>query len=164
MQLLIIRHGAAEEVGPDSDDSRRALTKAGAREMEMVGAGLRTMVEQLEAIAASPLLRAQQTAAIVSKAFGDLPVQTVPALVPGSELSALLDWLSQYESAEVVAIVGHEPHVGTLTTWLMTGAGNSRIAFSKGGAALLEFESRLAAGRGTLEWLLKSSQLRRLGQ
>ena len=51
-----------------------------------------------------------------------------------------------------------------LVTWLMTGTRESRVAMSKGGAALVEFTLRATSGTGTLEWLLSGSQLRRIGQ
>jgi hypothetical protein len=51
-----------------------------------------------------------------------------------------------------------------LVTWAMNGARDSRVAMSKGGAALLEFSSGVTAGSGTLQWLLTGSQLRRIGQ
>jgi phosphohistidine phosphatase len=164
MQLLVIRHGTAEDVGPDGDDSARELTKAGKKEMKEVVAGLRTIVDDIDVLAASPLVRAQQTAAIVAKAYGGLPVHTVDALTPDSDPAALRDWLSKQPSAEVVAVVGHEPHLSLLITWFMTGAGDSRVALSKGGAALLDFWSEMAAGTGTLQWLLKRSELRHLGE
>jgi phosphohistidine phosphatase len=162
MQLLVIRHGTAEDVAPDGDDSRRSLTKTGRDEMKEVAAGLRTLVDDIDVIGASPLLRAQQTAEIVAHAYRDLSVETVQSLTPGSDLSVLGDWLARQGSAKVVAVVGHEPHLGLLVTWFMTGAGNSRVALSKGGAALLEFSSRATAGSGLLQWLLTRHVLRRL--
>jgi phosphohistidine phosphatase len=168
MQLLVIRHGIAEDAEKfattGEDDSRRPLTKAGKRKMKEGAAGLLEVVETLDAIGSSPLLRAQQTAEIVAKAYDDLPVSTVEALSPGRDPADLLEWLREQNSAEVVAIVGHEPHLGTLVTWFMTSAPDSRVAMSKGGAALLEFSSRVAARSGTLQWLLTGAQLRRMGE
>ena len=168
MQLLVIRHGIAEEAeefaATGMDDSRRPLTKSGKRKMKEVAAGLRENLQTLDVLGASPLLRAQQTAEIVAKAYGDLSVSTVQALSPGSNPSGLVDWLGEHASAEVVAVVGHEPHLGMLVTWLMTEARDSRVEMSKGGAALLEFTSRVTAGSGTLQWLLTGSQLRQIGQ
>lgn len=168
MQLLVIRHGIAEDAetfaATGQNDSLRPLTKAGKRKMKEVAAGLREIVDNVDVIAASPLLRAQQTAEIVADAYGDIAVSTVQALSPGSNPSALVAWLGKQGRAEVVAVVGHEPHLGMLVTWLMTEARESRVAMSKGGAALLEFTSRAAAGSGTLEWLLTGSQLRRIGK
>jgi phosphohistidine phosphatase len=164
MQLLVIRHGIAEDAAPGGEDSRRELTSVGEKKMKNVSAGLQTIVESLDVIGASPLVRAQQTAEIVADAYGDLEVQTVEALSPGSEPSALVDWLGAHSSAEVVAIVGHEPHLSTLVTWLMTGGQDSRVDLKKGGAALLDFASRVSAGSGLLQWLLTPSQLRRIGK
>jgi phosphohistidine phosphatase len=168
MQLLVIRHGIAENAetfaATGKDDSRRPLTKAGTRKMKEVAAGLLEMVEALDVIGASPLLRAQQTAEIVAKAYGDLSVTTAEALSPGSDPSSLVHWLGEHAAAEFVAIVGHEPHLGMLVTWLMTGGRDSRVAMSKGGAALLEFPLRVTAGSGTLQWVLTGSQLRRMGE
>jgi phosphohistidine phosphatase len=168
MQLLVIRHGIAEDAeafaATGKDDSRRPLTKAGKRKMKEVAAGLLEVVESLDVIAASPLVRAQQTAEIVAEAYGDLRVDTVQALSPGSDPADLVDWLGKHASAEVVAIVGHEPHLGILVTWFMTGASDSRVEMSKGGAALLDFSSRVTAGSGTLEWVLTGSQLRSIGR
>jgi phosphohistidine phosphatase len=168
MQLLVIRHGIAEEAeafaATGMDDSRRPLTQAGKRKMKEIATGLRGLIDTLDVIGASPLVRALQTAEIVAEAYGDLPVSTVEALSPGSNPSGLVDWLNEHASAKVVAIVGHEPHLGMLVTWLMTGARDSRVAMSKGGAALLEFATRVTIQSGTLQWLLTGSQLRRLGQ
>jgi phosphohistidine phosphatase len=164
MKLLIIRHGIAEEADTGMDDSSRALTKAGKRKMREAAAGLRELVETVDVIGTSPLVRARQTAEIVAKAYGDLAIETVEALSPGSDPAALIHWLGENASAEVVALVGHEPHLGMLVTWLMSGTRESRVAMSKGGAALVEFTLRATAGSGTLEWLLTGSQLRRIGQ
>lgn len=168
MQLLVIRHGIAEDAetfaATGKDDSRRPLTKAGKRKMKEVAVGLREMAENLDVIGASPLLRAQQTAEIVASAYGDLSVSTTEALSPGSDPASLVHWLGEHASAEFVAIVGHEPHLGMIVTWLMTGGRDSRVEMSKGGAALLDFPLRVTPGSGTLQWLLTGSQLRRIGQ
>ena len=132
--------------------------------MKRAAAGLRTLVDAIDVLAASPLVRAQQTAEIVAKAYGHLSVETVEDLTPASNPSALVDWLSRSASTNVVAVVGHEPHLGKLVTWLMTGAGTSRVEMKKAGAALLEFSSGVGQGGGTLQWLLTGSQLRRIGK
>lgn len=166
--MLVIRHGIAEDAekfaATGKDDSLRPLTKAGKRKMKEVAAGLLELVETIDVIGASSLVRAQQTAEIVAEVYDDITVDTVEALSPGSDPSDLVDWLGKHASAEVVAVVGHEPHLGMLVTWLMTERRESQVAMSKGGAALLEFDSRVTARSGTLEWLLTGSQLRRIGE
>ena len=162
MQLLLIRHGTAEDKASNGDDAHRSLTEDGKREVKEAVKGLKTLVENIDAIGASPLLRARQTADIVAKGYGDLPIQIVPALTPGSDPASVLDWLEQNTSAKLLALVGHEPLLGVLVTWFMTGSSNSRVAMSKAGAALLEFSGRVAAGTGTLQWVVTGLTLRDL--
>lgn len=164
MELLVIRHATAEDESPGVDDAHRELTKEGKKEMKRAAAGLQTLIESIDVLAASPLVRAQQTAEVVAKVYGGLSVETVDELTPASDPPALAHWLSGHASTSVVAVVGHEPHLGKLVTWLMTGAGNSHVEMKKAGAALLEFSSRVEAGSGTLQWLLTGSQLRRIGK
>jgi phosphohistidine phosphatase len=113
MELLVIRHGTAEDAKPGVDDSQRSLTKEGRKEMKKAAAGLTRLVETIDIIAASPLVRAQQTAEIVAAAYDNLVIETLDSLSPGSDLGDLAKWLRDQASAEVVAIVGHEPHLGT---------------------------------------------------
>ena len=167
MQLLVIRHGIAENpstvVATGQDDPGPPLSKEGKQMMKGVAAGLRELVEKVDVIGASPLLRAQQTAQIIAKAYNDLPVATVEDLLPDSDPPALVTWLGQHATVNVVAIVGHEPNLGRVVTWLMSGVKASRVALTKGGTCLLGFSDRVAAGNGTLQWLLTPSQLRRIG-
>jgi phosphohistidine phosphatase len=167
MQLLVIRHGIAEDpstvVAKGQDDSGPPLSKEGKQMMKGVAAGLRELVDEIDVIGASPLLRAQQTAQIVAKAYNDLPVVTVEDLLPESDPPALMNWLRQHTARNVVAIVGHQPNLGLVVTWLMSGVKASRVALTKGGTCLLEFSSSVSPGNGTLEWLLTPSQLRHNG-
>lgn len=167
MQLLVIRHAIAEERDAHAtgeDDARRPLTPQGASKMREGVAGLRRLVERIDVIAASPLVRAQQTAAIVTAAFAGSPVKTVTALSPGGDLDALANWLRQQDSASVVAAIGHEPDLGRLVTWLMTGLEESRVEMKKGGMCLLDVSAPAGARSATLQWALKPSQLRRMGR
>jgi phosphohistidine phosphatase len=165
MQLLVIRHGIAENpsaVATGQDDSGPPLSKEGRKMMKGVAAGLRQLVEEIGLIGASPLLRAQQTAQIVARAYNDLPVVTVEDLLPESDPPALMNWLRQHSTVGVVAIVGHQPNLGRVVTWLMSGVKDPRVDLTKGGTCLLEFSASVSAGNGTLQWLLTPSLLRRI--
>jgi phosphohistidine phosphatase len=166
MQLLIIRHAIAEDKNAFArsgrDDAERPLTKEGKRQMRRIAAGLRRQAKSIDVLAASPLVRAAQTAAIVAKEYDDLAVQTVSALAPDSEPAAFAAWLRTRGDASVVAVVGHEPHLGTLTTWLMTGTRDSHVALDKGGACMLDIEEKPGARSATLEWLLTPKVMERL--
>ena len=131
--------------------------------MKRVAAGLREIVDKIDVIGASPLLRAQQTAKIVAKAYDDPPIVTVEDLLPESDPPALMNWLRQHSTVDVVVIVGHQPNLGRVVTWLMSGVKGPRVDLSKGGTCLLEFSENVSAGNGTLEWLLTPSLLRQVG-
>jgi phosphohistidine phosphatase SixA len=62
-----------------------------------------------------------------------------------------------------VAVVGHEPDLSGLVSWLLAGAARPLVALGKGAACLLELE-KPAARTATLLWLLPPRGLRRLGR
>ena len=167
MELLVIRHGVAEEreefAATGKDDSLRPLTKEGRWKMERGAKALRHALPSLNVIATSPYTRAAQTAKIVAAAYDDVDVERLDALTPDGRPQAFLTWLRGRESDDRVAAVGHEPHLGSLVYWLLTGeAVEGRIAMKKGGACLLELDPKSRAGKATLIWSLTPSLLRRL--
>ena len=165
MQLVVIRHAIAlerEEFAPTGrDDSLRPLTDKGRAKMKKAAVGLRELVPEISVLAASPFTRAQQTARIVAAEYGRLRVITTSSLEPDSAFEEFAEWL-RTRRGDVVAVVGHEPHLGTLVTWLMTGIEESRVPMKKGAACLLEFSSKPSRGTARLHWALTASQLGRL--
>lgn len=165
MQLLVIRHAIADDredfAATGKDDSERPLTRIGKRRMRRNARGLRRVAPVIGKIASSPYARAMETARIVADTLGvQEEVVTVDALTPDHVSEALLPFLSTLPPDATVAIVGHEPHLGRLVTWLMTGSSESHVMFKKGGAALLDLGVRPAAGSAILQWLLTPGQLR----
>ena len=162
MQLLVIRHGIAVERGtPGIPDEDRPLTPEGEEKFAEAAKGLAALVERPDALLTSPLLRAKQTAALAAAAWGKIdPVET-PALAGGSfeEQAAVLD---RYRGDATVAVVGHEPHLSALLARLLGSRHDDRVAFRKGGAALVDVPGRLAGG-GQLVWFLSPKVLRKLG-
>lgn len=165
MKLLVIRHAVAMDqqafARTERSDDLRPLSAEGTREMEQVAKGLRAEIKTLDLLATSPLLRARQTADIVADAYGIGPAEITDLLVPGASMEEFEEWCASRGENKVVAVVGHEPHLGCLVTWLMVGRGESRIRLRKGGACLLEFESQVHRDSGTLNWLLTPRQLAR---
>jgi phosphohistidine phosphatase len=166
VQLILIRHGISEDPAEFADtgkpDSERPLTKQGQWKMERLARGLRHSVPALDVLGSSPFRRAEQTARIVSRAFHHIQITTVPALAPAVPLDDVLRWLKHHLAATRIAIVGHEPQLGELTTWLVTGTASGGVEFRKGGACLLEFKGRASAGSGRLQWMLTPALLRDL--
>jgi phosphohistidine phosphatase len=168
MDLLVIRHGIAEDrdafASTGREDSARPLTAAGRAKMRRGVAGLHRVVPRIEVLASSPYARAMQTARLVAGGYGLGDIETVEALVPDARLEQFVSWLEPLSGAEVVAVVGHEPHLSALVTWLIAGKEESRVELKKGGACLLAFEGRAEAGSGVLQWLMTARQLRTIGR
>ena len=164
MDILVIRHAiAVEREDWSGDDDLRPLTDDGISKMKKGAEGLRTIVESVDVLATSPLVRARRTAEIVAKAIEhEDDLVEVGALRPGQKTEAFIEWAGQYEDAKIVAIVGHEPHLSTLVSWLLSGKRESQIELKKGGACLVRFEETPKPGEGQLLWLLTPTQMRAL--
>ena len=168
MNLLVIRHAIAEDKElfalTGRSDDLRPLTAEGRSKMRRASKGLRELVSAPGLVATSPLVRARETAEIVAAAFGVTRIETVDALRPESSYDDLVAWLGtrSAEDGQLTALVGHEPHLGGLVTWLMTGSAQSRVELKKGAACLLAFDGAPSRGEGTLRWLATPSVLRSL--
>ncbi len=167
MQLLLIRHAIAEDrfefARSGQSDYYRPLTDRGRARMAKGAAGLRTLVPDIDVLAASPLTRAVQTAEIVAEAYGGLRLEHSDDLATGDG-QAFLEWLGECGADDVVAAVGHEPHMSDWAAWLLTGAWHDFAIVKKGSAMLLEFPGPLKPGTASLLWFLAPAQLRRLGE
>ena len=166
MHLLVIRHGLAgdreEFAKTGRPDDERPLTPKGRRRMRRNARGLRTLVPGLDLLATSPLVRAVQTADAVADAYDEPEPVTRDELRPESALEAVAAWLRALPADHTIAVVGHEPHLSRLVSWLLAGEDRSLVRLAKGGACLLSFEGAPARDGATLEWLLQPRQLRAL--
>lgn len=165
MELLIVRHAIAEDrevfAATGRDDAQRPLTAEGIRKMKRTARGLREVVPSIDLLVSSPFTRANETAEIMRREYDLARVETARELEPGTSLHDVGTWLGQLEQ-RVVAIVGHEPQLGRLVTYLVTGSERSGVELKKGGACLIEFEGELRAGRGRLTWAIPPGILRDL--
>jgi len=117
----------------------------------------------IDVIASSPYTRAADTASIVADMLGVRDeIVMLDTLTPEQPSEVLLPWLVTQPADATIAIVGHEPHLGRLVTWLLTGSSESHVVFKKGGACLLDLGVRPSAGGALLHWLLTPAQLRQL--
>ena len=168
MKLLIVRHADAgdhaEFAKTGKPDDQRPLSKKGVDQMKSGVVALRKLVPAADLIVTSPYVRAEQTAQIVRGAYGDdVPLEITDTLEPLRPPMAFEKWLRERETYEVVVAVGHEPHLGLLATWLMTGTDDSWVDFKKGGACLIVFEKKLKRGSGVLRWLMGPAELKAIG-
>jgi phosphohistidine phosphatase len=125
MDLILWRHAEAE---PGEPDLGRRLTSKGLKQAERMGNWLDRHLPDSTRILASPAERAQQTALALRRKF-----RTVDALGPGAPVSAVLAAANWPESREPVVVVGHQPTLGAVASFLL--AGNEENWSIKKGAA-----------------------------
>lgn len=161
----MIRHAIAEEpedfARTGKDDRLRPLTDEGRKKMKQNARGLRRLAPDIDLLATSPLTRAAQTGAILDTIFGGLNEVEVEELAPEGQPVDFVRWL-RVQAAECPAVVGHEPSLSLILSWLVTGGRRRLFNFRKGGACLLDFPDEVGAGKATLLWALTPSQLRAL--
>lgn len=117
MQLWMIRHAVAENAGPDTDDASRELTAEGKARLRRAVRGLHVLDVRFERILTSPWRRAAQTARQLAPiSIGDPITTDLLTQSPRAELLALIA-----ERSEPTAVVGHEPWLGELASWLAFG-------------------------------------------
>lgn len=166
MKLLVIRHGPAAEreewEAQGRDDRLRPLTPEGVKETRRAAAGLATLVSRIDLLATSPLARAVQTAEIVAAEY-DCQMVKLDAFAPERDPDQTVQWLREQRPDQTIAIVGHEPHLSTVVSYLLAGKSESFLELKKGGACLVELAPPKPGG-STLKWLLTRRELGRLGK
>lgn len=166
MKLLIVRHGRAgkreEWEAEGRDDRLRPLTTKGKKEVRRAADGLHRLVPTLDLLATSPWSRAAETAEILAREYRRR-VETVEELTGDHKPEDLMPWLQQ-QQRDTVGLVGHEPHLGLLVGYLLTGKSVSFVSLKKGGACLLEVPDSPRPGTAVLQWLLTDRELRRVGE
>ena len=157
MNLYIVRHAIAverETPGYD-DDSQRPLTDTGRKKMKKIVKGLHQFNIKLNIILSSPYVRARDTAEILASEFKlKNQLRFSDNLIPPGNFEALIDEIRQKYDVENLALVGHEPMLSQLISWLTTGNTEVQINFKKGGVCCLSADDLYQDHRATLEWLL----------
>ncbi len=166
MRVLIIRHalaGSREEFARSGKpDAERPVTADGKKKMRRAALGLRTLAPDIDRLVTSPYRRAAQTARIVARAYDGMESVPLQHLVPNVEPSAVARWLRAQRGLDTIALVGHEPQLSALATYLLTTTSEPILELEKGAACAIDLP---AAGRtGSLVWLLTAKQLRALGK
>mgnify|MGYP001954938381 CR=1 FL=1 len=127
--VAIMRHGEAESFA--GNDARRELTDRGRLQSRQAGKLLAQHFDAyggVEAIAHSPFSRTTQTAELVAEEIGGAAVLFGPepndALLGDQSVASVSQWLST-QTWDRFIIVSHEPLVGDLLSWLVSGLGTS---------------------------------------
>jgi phosphohistidine phosphatase len=161
MLVYILRHGIAAPRGvkPYPNDDR-PLTEEGIEKISKAAKGIIRVVDDVDVILTSPLVRAADTAKIVADALNvESKLQICHELAPGSSLQNLLAYLAKYKKLRSIMIVGHEPDLAYFVSALL-GKKTPVIEFKKGSLCCIEVTTIPSRKDGTLLWHLTSKQLR----
>jgi phosphohistidine phosphatase len=164
VELLIVRHAIAFERDHRrwDDDGARPLSPAGMRLSRKAAAGLKEFFKRPERLLTSPLVRACQTAQILTDVAGWPQAEVAPELRPGGTAEAVFALLRRNRS-KLAAVVGHEPDLGALLTACLLGdEGILAIEMKKNAVACVSFRGSPSAGRAVLKWLATPRMLRGL--
>lgn len=143
-ELLIVRHGIAEEYHPDRphDDGARRLEPAGHAQALAVGRRLHQLGFVPGLVLHSPLVRTAQTATGLVQGLQELGGHTVavepaPWMAPGHSTTQIEAALLAFDALpRRVALVGHQPQVAELVAHLVA-RGSLRMFFERAGVAHL---------------------------
>ena len=157
--IILVRHGAAEDAGEQGSDADRELTDEGHARMKLAARGIAAMVSRPTAIITSPLVRSQQTARWVSRAWRGRPEpDTADLLAPDGDPGQLESFVRGLPGKRAV-LVGHEPGLSILAERLIGIRERGAIRLGKGGTCAI----LLQGGSAKLEWLITPRALRTLG-
>lgn len=166
MNLFILRHGLAADLGDpglpkDLKDADRPLTAKGKQKLWHTTEAMQALELRFDVVISSPLLRATQTAQIVTEAM-ELRKKLILTdnLAPGGSPKALIEQINGLEPrVKNMLLVGHEPYLSKLIVLFTTGITSAGLDLKKGGLAKLELKQMRFARCATLAWLLTPKQL-----
>lgn len=161
MELLVVRHAIAFDRNARRwpDDAGRPLSPHGVARARKAALGLKRLTPRPARVLVSPLRRARETAALLTRFAGWPEATPCVQLLPGASPEALLALLARTRERRL-AVVGHQPGVGRLLAACLRGGEGAGFELRKMGVALLSFLGSARAGRGRLIWLLPPKMLR----
>ena len=167
MDLLIVRHAIAFERDARRwpDDGDRPLTPDGMVRARKAAAGLKEVADRPQCVLCSPLVRAQQTAALLTDFAGWPKATECPALKPDEPPERVFAVLAARKE-KIIAVVGHQPGLGRLLaaclpTQVRGGSVHpNAFELKKMGAVLVSFSRTPRAGGGVLNWFVPPRILR----
>ena len=115
MDLILWRHAEALEIAEIDKDLERALTPKGERQAQRMSEWLGQRLAHSTRILVSPAVRCQQTAKALGRKF-----KTLKELAPDGNGEALLKAARWPDSSEPVLVIGHQPTLGFVASYLLS--------------------------------------------
>lgn len=150
MQLILLRHGKAEDTSVGGDFTRE-LTEKGRGQSRRAGRLLKEASCLPDLVLTSPLIRARQTAEAFCEA-AEIPGAIIQGwLSSGFSPETGLSELGGFQNFKRIMIVGHEPDFSNLISFILETPGGG-IQMKKGALACLRVNP--PSRRGTLLYLI----------
>ena len=158
MEIYFLRHANAgkPKVNPEKDE-QRPIDDLGIEQSHAVGRALAALEVNLDAILSSPLVRARQTAAIVSTELKQKDkLLTDEALRPEASYEQFQELLARYQDKQAIMVVGHNPSLTEFLNQLVTGDGSEQIELKKGAVARVDKDG----SKAVLKWCMPPKVVR----
>ena len=166
MDLFILRHGeAGKKLATGNRDFERSLTVGGQKEVAHIAKSLKDLGIEFDSILTSPLKRAHQTAAIVSKIFkNEKKIEDWNELKPEGNRPELYRKLTQFKQQSSVLIVGHEPYLSDMISEIIFDGKGKHVVLKKAGLAKIGIISASPKLHGELKWLLTPRHMKNMAR
>ena len=157
VEVYLLRHGIAEDVGPSGRDADRALTAEGRKKLRQVLQRAKKAGVRADLVLSSPYKRAVATAELAVELLGcPHGVMETGVLTPGSRPEAVWAEIRGHKQARRIVLAGHEPLFSQLAAYLLDSP-SLNVDFKKGAMMRIDFEATGAAPRGVLKWLITAA-------
>jgi len=148
MFLYLVQHGDAKK---EEEDPARPLSDKGIEDVKKVASFMFRLKITVEEVLHSSKLRARQTAEIIADSLNITKgVSETEGLAP---LNEPILWAEKLKTkTHSLMLVGHLPHLGKLSSFLLSGdKEKSIIAFKMGGVVCMKRDD---SGTWTLQWII----------
>ena len=156
MEIILFRHGSAEEKSMEKSDWDRELTQEGKEKVREAARLLKVKIVSKENITiwSSPMARAVQTAEILSDVLGARAASLHDCIASG-DFKTFSEEVKEANPSGILIAAGHAP---SLDEWCecMTG---TLVKLDKSGAALIKVEP-MKSMKGKLVWVLGKNGLK----
>lgn len=165
MRLYLVRHAIAHDPDPSvwPDDRLRPLTDRGIKRFRRAARGLGRLGVGVDFLLTSPYTRARETAQILHEEAGWVSPTLFEPLGTSGPVTRITEALEPFRAADSIALVGHEPDMHALTSYLLTGNdGGLASEWKRGAVACLELPGGFVPEAARLLWFLPPRALREM--
>jgi phosphohistidine phosphatase len=169
MNLYVVRHAEAVQVGQNKPsaggaitrDADRPLSLRGEQDAALMGKALARLDPFIDVVVTSPLLRAVQTGEIIGREISNhATFQTSASLSPGFRPDVLLEELLAIVGGASIISVGHQPDLSMFISYLIADSSRAAVAMEPCAIAHLKLTPRAGRVEAQLRWLLTPDTVR----